>query len=146
MLLPGGKNFIPYHTPDLLQYTSCCPIRWCLCCFSLAQNWTTMPCYFLLFKFTSCCPSQNGSSSSTTDVLPPENHEDTLTHHSPRFGTVIPNRIFVGGIDYKVRLTKSFVIGPVDLTYVCPVALLQQLTSQRFQNETSRARLVPLVK
>ncbi|XP_051283995.1 protein boule-like [Dicentrarchus labrax] len=49
---------------------------------------------------TSCCPSQNSSSSSTPDVLPPENHDDSLTH---RFGTVIPNRIFVGGIDYKVN-------------------------------------------
>ncbi|XP_044043672.1 protein boule-like isoform X2 [Siniperca chuatsi] len=54
--------------------------------------------------FTSCCPSQNSSSSSSTpDVLPPENHDDSLIHHVPRLGTVIPNRIFVGGIDYKVN-------------------------------------------
>ncbi|KAM9334103.1 protein boule-like [Symphorus nematophorus] len=62
-----------------------------------------MSCHVLLFKFTSCCPPQNGSSSSTPDVLPPENHGDGLTRHSPRLGTVIPNRIFVGGIDYKVN-------------------------------------------
>ncbi|KAI3366273.1 hypothetical protein L3Q82_009744, partial [Scortum barcoo] len=53
--------------------------------------------------FTPCCSSQNGSSSSTPDVSPPENHSDSLTHHAPRPGTVIPNRIFVGGIDYKVN-------------------------------------------
>ncbi|XP_041835124.1 protein boule-like isoform X2 [Melanotaenia boesemani] len=40
-------------------------------------------------------------SSSTPDVLPSENHADRLTR--PPFGTVIPNRIFVGGIDYKVN-------------------------------------------
>uniref|UniRef100_A0A3P8S728 RRM domain-containing protein n=1 Tax=Amphiprion percula TaxID=161767 RepID=A0A3P8S728_AMPPE len=54
-------------------------------------------------KFTSCCPSQSGSSSSTPDMLPPENHADGLNHHSHTFGTVIPNRIFVGGIDYSVN-------------------------------------------
>ncbi|XP_023135160.2 protein boule-like [Amphiprion ocellaris] len=53
--------------------------------------------------FTSCCPSQSGSSSSTPDMLPPENHADGLNHHSHTFGTVIPNRIFVGGIDYSVN-------------------------------------------
>lgn len=77
------------------------------------------PCHFLLFKFTSCCPSQNGSSSSTPDVLPPENHDDSLTHHTPRLGTVIPNRIFVGGIDYKVRaanLQTECMFGLVCLT------------------------------
>nr|XP_046238332.1 protein boule-like [Scatophagus argus] len=47
--------------------------------------------------------ANSSSSSSTPDVLPPENHEDAPTHHSPRPGTVIPNRIFVGGIDYKVN-------------------------------------------
>ena len=26
----------------------------------------------------------------------------------PRYGTVIPNRIFVGGIDFKVRLPSFF--------------------------------------
>nr|XP_020456345.1 protein boule-like [Monopterus albus] len=41
--------------------------------------------------------SGNGSSSPTHDVLPPENHADILTDHM-----IIPNRIFVGGIDYKV--------------------------------------------
>ncbi|GAA6225155.1 protein boule-like [Lates japonicus] len=49
--------------------------------------------------FTSSCPSQNSSSSSTPDVLPPDIHADSLTRH----GTIIPNRIFVGGIDYKVN-------------------------------------------
>ncbi|XP_070786944.1 protein boule-like [Enoplosus armatus] len=53
--------------------------------------------------FTSCCLSQNGSSSSTPDVSPQENQDDSLIHHAPRLGTVIPNRIFVGGIDYKVN-------------------------------------------
>uniref|UniRef100_A0A3P8S628 Protein boule-like n=1 Tax=Amphiprion percula TaxID=161767 RepID=A0A3P8S628_AMPPE len=47
--------------------------------------------------------SQSGSSSSTPDMLPPENHADGLNHHSHTFGTVIPNRIFVGGIDYSVN-------------------------------------------
>uniref|UniRef100_A0AAQ6IL39 Protein boule-like n=1 Tax=Anabas testudineus TaxID=64144 RepID=A0AAQ6IL39_ANATE len=47
--------------------------------------------------------NMDGSSFSSPDVLPPENHTDSLTHHTTRLGTVIPNRIFVGGIDYKVN-------------------------------------------
>ncbi|KAM7365265.1 hypothetical protein PAMP_016209 [Pampus punctatissimus] len=52
--------------------------------------------------------SQNtGSSSSTPNLPTPGNHSssnsDSPTHHLPRFGTVIPNRIFVGGIDFKVN-------------------------------------------
>ncbi|XP_074482765.1 protein boule-like isoform X1 [Sebastes fasciatus] len=54
-------------------------------------------------EFTSHCPSQTGSSSSTPDALRPENHDDSPTHHTHRPGTVIPNRIFVGGIDCKVN-------------------------------------------
>ncbi|XP_045913864.1 protein boule-like isoform X2 [Micropterus dolomieu] len=50
--------------------------------------------------FTS---SQNSSCSSPPDVLTPENHDDSLIHNTPLLGTVIPNRIFVGGIDYKVN-------------------------------------------
>uniref|UniRef100_A0A3Q1ELE7 Protein boule-like n=1 Tax=Acanthochromis polyacanthus TaxID=80966 RepID=A0A3Q1ELE7_9TELE len=49
------------------------------------------------------CPSQSGSSSSTPDVSPPEKHADGLSLHSPTSGTVVPNRIFVGGIDYSVN-------------------------------------------
>ncbi|XP_022074444.2 protein boule-like [Acanthochromis polyacanthus] len=45
----------------------------------------------------------SGSSSSTPDVSPPEKHADGLSLHSPTSGTVIPNRIFVGGIDYSVN-------------------------------------------
>ncbi|XP_039997836.1 protein boule-like [Xiphias gladius] len=52
--------------------------------------------------FTSSCPSENDSISSH-DVLPPESHVDSQNHHTSRLGTVIPNRIFVGGIDYKVN-------------------------------------------
>ncbi|XP_068446970.1 protein boule-like isoform X2 [Clinocottus analis] len=58
---------------------------------------------------TSSCPSQNSSFSSSPEVLPEENHDHGPTHYTPRPGTgthrpgtVIPNRIFVGGIDYKV--------------------------------------------
>ncbi|XP_047432020.1 protein boule-like isoform X2 [Mugil cephalus] len=40
------------------------------------------------------------STSSTPDVSPSENH------HSSTLGTVIPNRIFVGGIDYKVNVSE----------------------------------------
>ncbi|CAK6976921.1 protein boule-like [Scomber scombrus] len=60
-------------------------------------------------KLTSCCPSQTCSSSSTPDLPTTGNHSsssnsDSTTHHlHPRLGTVIPNRIFVGGIDYKVN-------------------------------------------
>ncbi|KAM4560516.1 protein boule-like [Odontesthes bonariensis] len=56
-------------------------------------------------QVTSCHSSQSGSSSSTPDVLPPENHGDGLTchPHAPAPGTIIPNRIFVGGIDYKIN-------------------------------------------
>lgn len=39
-------------------------------------------------------------------MLTPENHDDSLIHNTPLLGTVIPNRIFVGGIDYKVRAAK----------------------------------------
>ncbi|XP_068575358.1 protein boule-like isoform X2 [Cebidichthys violaceus] len=53
---------------------------------------------------------ENSSCSFSPEVLPPENHDDSPTHHTrcpgtfiPRPGTVIPNRIFVGGIDYKVN-------------------------------------------
>ncbi|XP_029369425.1 protein boule-like [Echeneis naucrates] len=42
-------------------------------------------------------------SSSTSDVSPAENLADSPFHHTSRPGTVIPNRIFVGGIDYKVN-------------------------------------------
>uniref|UniRef100_A0A665W2N5 Protein boule-like n=1 Tax=Echeneis naucrates TaxID=173247 RepID=A0A665W2N5_ECHNA len=48
-------------------------------------------------KLTSTC------SSSTSDVSPAENLADSPFHHTSRPGTVIPNRIFVGGIDYKVN-------------------------------------------
>ncbi|XP_030603651.1 protein boule-like [Archocentrus centrarchus] len=44
---------------------------------------------------------KNGSSSSTNDALLPGDHADGLTDHNPTFGSVIHNRIFVGGIDYK---------------------------------------------
>ncbi|KAK5891160.1 hypothetical protein CgunFtcFv8_018442 [Champsocephalus gunnari] len=54
-------------------------------------------------EFSSCCPPQKGSSSSTPDVLAAENQGDSLTSYTPHPGTVIPNRIFVGGIDDKVR-------------------------------------------
>ncbi|XP_041821739.1 protein boule-like [Chelmon rostratus] len=47
-------------------------------------------------------PNANGSSSYVPEVLPPESHDDGMTHHTPRLCTVIPNRIFVGGIDHKV--------------------------------------------
>ncbi|KAE8278327.1 Protein boule-like [Larimichthys crocea] len=51
--------------------------------------------------FPSSCPSQTDSSSSTPEVPPPENHSPA--HHTHRLSTVIPNRIFVGGIDYRVK-------------------------------------------
>ncbi|XP_042369382.1 protein boule-like [Plectropomus leopardus] len=44
-----------------------------------------------------------GGSSSTPDVLPPQNKGDTLTHHTFSHSTVIPSRIFVGGIDSKIN-------------------------------------------
>uniref|UniRef100_A0A3B5A5T4 RRM domain-containing protein n=1 Tax=Stegastes partitus TaxID=144197 RepID=A0A3B5A5T4_9TELE len=49
------------------------------------------------------CASQSSSSSSSPDAPPPENHADSLTHHSPTVGTVIPNRIFVGGMGSSVN-------------------------------------------
>uniref|UniRef100_A0A3Q2ZIT0 Protein boule-like n=1 Tax=Kryptolebias marmoratus TaxID=37003 RepID=A0A3Q2ZIT0_KRYMA len=45
--------------------------------------------------------SYDNSISSAPDVSPLENSTNLLTAHTP--GTVIPNRIFVGGIDYKVN-------------------------------------------
>ncbi|KAM9766916.1 protein boule-like [Menidia menidia] len=50
----------------------------------------------------TCHVSPSGSSSSPPDVLPPENQADQGCH-TPAPGTIIPNRIFVGGIDYKVN-------------------------------------------
>ncbi|XP_006807169.1 protein boule-like isoform X3 [Neolamprologus brichardi] len=47
------------------------------------------------------CPS--GGSSSPSDVLLPDDYADSLTDHSTTFGNVIPNRIFVGGLDYRVN-------------------------------------------
>ncbi|XP_065325852.1 protein boule-like [Pelmatolapia mariae] len=41
-------------------------------------------------------------SSSPSDVLLPDDYADSLTDHSTTFGNVIPNRIFVGGLDYRV--------------------------------------------
>ncbi|KAK2856931.1 hypothetical protein Q5P01_005666 [Channa striata] len=43
--------------------------------------------------------NSNGSCSSSSDALCPESRTDGVTHHTSQFGTVIPNRIFVGGID-----------------------------------------------
>uniref|UniRef100_A0A8C2ZIT7 Protein boule-like n=1 Tax=Cyclopterus lumpus TaxID=8103 RepID=A0A8C2ZIT7_CYCLU len=61
----------------------------------------------LHLKLASCVPS---SCSSSPKMLPPGNQDDGPTHYalcpsagSLRHGTVIPNRIFVGGIDYKVN-------------------------------------------
>ncbi|XP_070814268.1 protein boule-like [Chaetodon trifascialis] len=47
-------------------------------------------------------PNANGRSSYTPEALPSENHDDAMTHHNPCLGTVIPSRIFVGGIDRRV--------------------------------------------
>ncbi|XP_054881054.1 protein boule-like [Poeciliopsis prolifica] len=52
---------------------------------------------------TSCPSSLNDSSSSSSDVLNQENPLESLSHHPPIPGTVIPNRIFVGGIDHRVN-------------------------------------------
>ncbi|XP_026158086.1 protein boule-like [Mastacembelus armatus] len=46
--------------------------------------------------------NRNGSSFSIPEVLPAENRADSLSHHISHFGTVIPKRIFVGGLDEKV--------------------------------------------
>uniref|UniRef100_A0A3Q3NA81 RRM domain-containing protein n=1 Tax=Mastacembelus armatus TaxID=205130 RepID=A0A3Q3NA81_9TELE len=54
------------------------------------------------------CPSQNGSSFSIPEVLPAENRADSLSHHISHFGTVIPKRIFVGGLDEKSELQQVF--------------------------------------
>ncbi|KAG7234449.1 hypothetical protein INR49_004783 [Caranx melampygus] len=62
--------------------------------------------HILTFQSTSTCPSKNGSSSSTPDVSPPEKHTDSParhpadspTHHTFHLSSIIPNRIFVGGI------------------------------------------------
>ncbi|XP_071762587.1 protein boule-like [Centroberyx gerrardi] len=59
--------------------------------------------------FMSCCPSQTGTISPSPDPASPENHSSTPTptptptHHTPCLGTIIPNRIFVGGIDFKMN-------------------------------------------
>ncbi|XP_005750580.1 protein boule-like isoform X2 [Pundamilia nyererei] len=46
---------------------------------------------------------KSGGSSSLSDVLLPDDYADSLTDHSTTFGNVIPNRIFVGGLDYRVN-------------------------------------------
>lgn len=50
-------------------------------------------------------PSQNGSNCPTPNASPLGNHSgssESSDNFSPRHGTVIPNRIFVGGFDFKV--------------------------------------------
>ncbi|XP_071368207.1 protein boule-like [Centroberyx affinis] len=55
--------------------------------------------------FMSCCPSQTGAISPYPDPASPENPSSTPapTHYTPCLGTIIPNRIFVGGIDFKIN-------------------------------------------
>ncbi|XP_076158618.1 protein boule-like [Alosa pseudoharengus] len=49
------------------------------------------------FNQTQTTPSSPSSVSSSDHSVP------LTLHHAPRFGTVIPNRIFVGGIDIKTN-------------------------------------------
>ncbi|XP_033838303.1 protein boule-like [Periophthalmus magnuspinnatus] len=54
---------------------------------------------------TSSGTSPVHSNYPTPEVSPSEHHSsssDTLDHASPRQGTIIPNRIFVAGLDHKV--------------------------------------------
>lgn len=90
------KNGIYYFSATKYQYsaTSWWGKSLSYNVFLLAHNSSTFCCH---------CLTQDDSRFSAPDVIPPENHNDSLTHHTSRFGTVIPNRIFVGGIDYKVR-------------------------------------------
>ncbi|KAM4537992.1 protein boule-like [Fundulus diaphanus] len=48
-------------------------------------------------------PSPNDCSCSSSDVLTQENPLESATHVLPIPGTVVPNRIFVGGIDNRVN-------------------------------------------
>ncbi|KAM6945759.1 protein boule-like [Aplochiton taeniatus] len=53
----------------------------------------------------TCTQTQTSTPSPSPDPVTPD-HSTTTTpnsNHAPRFGTVIPNRIFVGGIDFKTN-------------------------------------------
>ncbi|XP_076871802.1 protein boule-like isoform X2 [Brachyhypopomus gauderio] len=47
--------------------------------------------------------SEAGTQTSSPPTSPAPARPVTSMHHAPRFGTVIPNRIFVGGIDVKTN-------------------------------------------
>ncbi|XP_030627925.1 protein boule-like [Chanos chanos] len=47
--------------------------------------------------------NETSIQTSAPSSSPTSPERDTLLHHAPRFGTVIPNRIFVGGIDNKTN-------------------------------------------
>ncbi|KAM3585118.1 uncharacterized protein V6R79_008112 [Siganus canaliculatus] len=51
-----------------------------------------------------CADLKNGSSSSTPNGIHPDRHSNgSHIYHPPRSGTIIPNRIFVRGIDNKLN-------------------------------------------
>ncbi|KAL1022192.1 hypothetical protein UPYG_G00023370 [Umbra pygmaea] len=51
-----------------------------------------------------CTQTQTSTPSPPPASISPDHSKHTFSsHHSPRFGTIIPNRIFVGGIDFKTN-------------------------------------------
>ncbi|CAB1327572.1 unnamed protein product [Coregonus sp. 'balchen'] len=51
----------------------------------------------------SICTQTSTPSPPPAPVSQDPNNNTTPSHHAPRFGTIIPNRIFVGGIDFKTN-------------------------------------------
>ncbi|KAJ8255245.1 hypothetical protein GJAV_G00202710 [Gymnothorax javanicus] len=45
----------------------------------------------------------NQTQTSTPSPIPVSPCSSVPPHHAPRYGTIIPNRIFVGGIDFKTN-------------------------------------------
>uniref|UniRef100_A0A667X6V1 RRM domain-containing protein n=1 Tax=Myripristis murdjan TaxID=586833 RepID=A0A667X6V1_9TELE len=56
-----------------------------------------------LMEIVSCCPSQAGSTSRSPDAAFPENPSGSYMPHTHPSSCFIPNRIFVGGFNFKVN-------------------------------------------
>ncbi|XP_031669470.1 protein boule-like isoform X1 [Oncorhynchus kisutch] len=51
----------------------------------------------------SICTQTSTPSPPPAPVSQDPSNDTSPSHHAPRFGTIIPNRIFVGGIDFKTN-------------------------------------------
>lgn len=79
--------------------------------------------FLFCFKLISICTQTSTPSPPPTPVSQDFSNNTSPSHHAPRFGTIIPNRIFVGGIDFKVNFVSFFTfIGPPGFVF-CDLTL-----------------------